>query len=265
MPNAMTQLMRESWDRDGYFMLPGFAAPAVLEAMEMRVVELVRQAAAGEPIGDAYVMKEQRLAATAIEPEDQLSKLFRIHRDEKLFREFVLDENLLDLCEDLLGPDIDCFLSQFIAKRPGALGQPWHQDSFYFPFDRSPQVGLWLAVSEAHIDNGPLWVVPGSHVEPVHEVVRDSRPESSYGYVEIVDYDTSSEGPVLMQPGDLLVFHSHLFHRSTDNASEVSRLAMVYHLASAGTVDESMQRWGFTPPNTDWMPVRRHGGIGLDE
>ena len=259
MPNALTPAMRESWDRDGFFILPGFAEAAALQAMEARVVELVRTAAAGGSIGDAYVMKEKKLAATAVQPEDELSKLFRIHRDEKLFRDFVSNEDLLDFLEGLLGQDIDCFLSQFIAKRPGALGQPWHQDSFYFPFDRGPQVGLWLAVTETRIDNSPLWVVPGSHVEPIHEVVPDPRPHAALGYVEIVDYDTSSEVAVLMRPGDLLVFHSHLFHRSTDNTSDISRLAMVYHLASGGTVDQSQERWGYTPPNMDWMPVRRDG------
>lgn len=78
-------------------------------------------------------------------------------------------------------------------------------------------------------------------------------------YVEIVDYDTSAGIPVLMELGDLLLFHSHLFHRSTDNGSNDSRLAMVHHLASGDTVDQSQQRWGFTPPNTDWLPPRRDG------
>ena len=265
MPNALTSEMLESWERDGYFMLPGFAEPTLLAAMETRVVELVRLAAAGESIGDAYVMKEEKLAEIAVEPQDELAKLFRIHRDEKLFRDFISNEKLLDMMEPLLGEDMDCFLSQFIAKRPGALGQPWHQDSFYFPFDRGPQVGLWLAVSEARLDNGPLWVCPGSHLEPVHDVIRDTRPHAPLGYFEIVDHDTSGEVPVLMQAGDLLIFHSHLMHRSTDNLSDDSRLAMVYHLASAGTVDESQERWGFTPPNTDWMPVRRaSNSLGIE-
>jgi len=67
----------------------------------------------------------------------------------------------------------------------------------------------------------------------------------------------SQEQPVTMAPGDLLVFHSHLMHRSTDNVSEHKRAAMVFHYATAGTVDQSQERWGFTPPNIDWMPVRR--------
>jgi ectoine hydroxylase-related dioxygenase (phytanoyl-CoA dioxygenase family) len=62
-----------------------------------------------------------------------------------------------------------------------------------------------------------------------------------------------------MEPGDLLLFHSHLMHRSTDNESAHGRAAMVYHYAEAGTVDNSAQRFGFVPPNVDWMPVRRAG------
>ena len=72
-----------------------------------------------------------------------------------------------------------------------------------------------------------------------------------------MDRDFAGAEPVLMQPGDLLVFHSHLMHRSTDNASGTSRAAMVFHFAEAGTVDQSQERLGFVPPNVDWMAVRR--------
>ena len=43
--------------------------------------------------------------------------------------------------------------------------------------------------------------------------------------------------PVLMDPGDLLLFDSHLMHRSTDNESAGIRAAMVFHYAATGTVD----------------------------
>jgi len=133
----------------------------------------------------------------------------RLHRDP-LFKMQVEDPAVLDIVSDLLGPNLDCFLSQFIFKNHGAMGQPWHQDSYYFAFDNRPQVGVWLAVTEATLENGCLHVMPGSHREPVHEHVPDRRPNAQYGYTEIVDYDMSNSVPVLMQPGDLLVFHSHL-------------------------------------------------------
>ena len=72
-------------------------------------------------------------------------------------------------------------------------------------------------------------------------------------------HDMSAERVVLLQPGDLLLFHSNLMHRSTDNASDFMRAAMVYHYGEAETVDRSQERFGFTPPNIDWMPVLRGG------
>ncbi|MFQ5699324.1 MAG: phytanoyl-CoA dioxygenase family protein [Myxococcota bacterium] len=258
---ALSPEERAGWERDGFFIVRQFAPRQTLDAMLARIVELARAAERGESIGDAYVQAEARIAAGARRAEDKLSKLFRVHRDEPVFRELCTDERLLDRVGELLGTgDLDCFLSQFIFKLPGALGQPWHQDAFYFPFDREPQVGVWLAVSEATEHNGPLWVLPGSHREPVHPVVRDRRPHANLGYVEIVDRDTSAAQVVRMQPGDLLLFHSHLIHSSTDNHSESRRAAMVYHYAMGGTVDRSLEKFGFRPPNIDWMPVRRGGG-----
>jgi ectoine hydroxylase-related dioxygenase (phytanoyl-CoA dioxygenase family) len=113
---------------------------------------------------------------------------------------------------------------------------------------------VWLAVTAATLANGCLHVVPGSHREAVHAHVRDQRPGSNYGYLEIVDHDMSGAVPVLMQPGDLLVFHSHLMHCSTDNVSDGIRAAMVYHYSPAGTVDHTPR--GPTHVN-DWVPVRR--------
>ncbi len=253
---------KEGWERDGFFIVRGFAPADTRDAMTARIVEIAREYARGQSIQPAYVVEEKALRAGSANPEDQLSKLFRVHRSDPVFRASACEPALLDLVEAILGPDLDCFLSQFIFKNPGALGQPWHQDAFYFPFDRGPQLAVWLAVSEATIDTGPLWVLPGSQHEPVHEVVPDRREHAGYAYVEIVDHDMSDARPVLMEPGDLLLFHSHLMHKSTDNVSQHRRAAMVYHYGETGTVDQSQQRWGFTPPNVDWMPVR---GSGLQE
>jgi ectoine hydroxylase-related dioxygenase (phytanoyl-CoA dioxygenase family) len=100
-----------------------------------------------------------------------------------------------------------------------------------------------------------LHVVPGSHREPVHDHVPDRRAGANYGYVEIIDHDLSPAVPVLLDPGDLLLFDSHLMHFSTDNASDGVRAAMVYHYAPAGTVDRTVEERGYTI--NDWMPVRR--------
>lgn len=246
---------RTSWQRDGFFVRHGFAREPLLRDMLARVVAICRDHAAGRDVTPALVLPEARGNPAARAPEDLISKVFRLHRDP-VFERFARDVRLLDVVGELLGDDVDCFLSQFIFKTPGAYGQPWHQDALYFPFEPDRQLGVWLAITEARLDNGCLHVVPGSHREPVHAHVADARPGSNYGYLEIVDHDMSAAVPVLLQPGDLLVFHSHLMHRSTDNRSAGIRAAMVYHYSPAGTVDRAPRGPAYV---NDWMAVRRGG------
>jgi ectoine hydroxylase-related dioxygenase (phytanoyl-CoA dioxygenase family) len=85
----------------------------------------------------------------------------------------------------------------------------------------------------------------------VHRHVRDRRPGALQGYMEIVDHDMEKAVPVLMEAGDLLVFHSHLMHCSSDNVSSGRRAAMVYHCTEHGTRDLNPS----PTPVQDWMPL----------
>jgi ectoine hydroxylase-related dioxygenase (phytanoyl-CoA dioxygenase family) len=253
-----------AFERDGFVKVAAFAERAVGDAMLERVVELARRAADGVDIAPAFVLPEQQAELAArdradVRPEDLVSKVFRLARDP-VFHQFAVADRTTRLAAQLLGSDdLDVFLSQFIFKNAGAWGQPWHQDSYYFPFDPPrPVLGVWLAISEATLANGCLHVLPGSHREPIKTHVDDRRPNANYGYVEIVDHDMSGSVPVLMQPGDLLLFDSHLMHRSTDNETDGVRAAMVFHYARAGTHDQTVDRKGYTV--NDWMPAR--GGVG---
>ena len=221
-----------------------------------RVTDVVRDPGLAEELGVKVLPESNKAGVAVAHPEDGVSKVFKLHRDP-VFARFAHSPGVVDVVAELVTPDIDVFLSQFIFKTPGAWGQPWHQDSFYFPFEPArPVVGIWLAVTEVTLVNGCLHVLPGSQTEPVHTHIPDRRPGANYGYVEIVDHDMSAAVPVLMDPGDLLVFDSHLMHCSTDNESDGIRAAMVYHYAGAGTVDHSEE---YFPSMNDWVPARRDG------
>ena len=162
-----------------------------------RVTELVRDPELAASLGVKVLPESNKAGVAVAQPEDGVSKIFRLHRDP-VFAEFAHSAAVVDLVSPLIAPDIDVFLSQFIFKTAGAWGQPWHQDSFYFPFEPArPVVGVWLAVTEATLVNGCLHVLPGSQTEPVHTHVPDRRPGANYGYFEIVDHDMSASEPVL--------------------------------------------------------------------
>lgn len=244
-------------------MLRGFADASVGQAMEREVIAAIRADPPASHPGRAFyrtgetlfIQPEAQPNFVAREPEDLIAKVFNPHLSGAA-RDFALSDGVADIVAGLLGEDVDVFQSQFIFKNSGAWGQPWHQDSFYFPFDRQPQVGVWLAISEATLENGCLSVLPGSHTGGIHAHGPDLREGANQGYREVVGVDFALAVPMLMAPGDLLIFHSYLLHRSQDNRATTRRSAMVYHYGRAGTepleplsaAQEAILRW---------TPVRR--------
>ena len=256
----MTIDQKNSWNEFGYILIPNFVDEKFCDEMNKEVINIIKSIIPEESAfshayaGDGHIaIREMKPTEDPKSIEDEISKLFRIH-SRGIFNDFINNEVLCDILEDILGPNVDCFLSQFIFKNPGAWGQPWHQDSSYFPFDREPQVGAWLATSEATLENGCLVILPGSHKEHLHEHLPDDRKGSNYGYTEIKDHDFSQETPKTLNTGDLLLFHSFLMHKSYDNNSQARRTAMVYHFAETGT--------DFGPvdsPTNEWISVRGKG------
>jgi ectoine hydroxylase-related dioxygenase (phytanoyl-CoA dioxygenase family) len=258
--------MRTAWRNDGYFFVREMVNPAQVKRVEEEVVATIRRDPPEQHPGqiaylsgaDYFIYPETRPSASAVNAEDHISRVFNCHVSGTT-REIAQRSDIVDTVAALLGiEDIDCFQSQFIFKNPGVIGQPWHQDSYYFRFNHQPQIGVWLALSEATLENGCLWVVPGSHRRQViFNHIPDRRPAANRAYQEIVDQEVSRQAPALMQPGDVLFFHSYLMHQSTDNVANVRRTAMVYHYGRSDTKALTPEIESALRNVNRWLPVRR--------
>ena len=147
MGGAHSAAQLEHWERDGFFVVPGFAPAATLESMRTRALELVREADAGRAIGNAYVVPESALAESP-RAEDRVSKVFRVHRDEPVFHAFATDARLLDLVGAILGENLDCFLHRRKSRCESARGggkSPQGRGLGPAGFGRT-----WLAWSDRH-------------------------------------------------------------------------------------------------------------------
>jgi len=261
-PSYLSTEQASDWESRGFFILRGLASSDSCELVNQCAIDLVRDIAKSAPEKSreesnikfgAISLAEKNFSTEVREAEDRASKLYNLHRRD-VFRQWARNPTLTKCLGGILGPDVDVFNSQFIFKNPGAWGQPWHQDSLYFDFDKSPQVGVWLATSKATIENGCLFVAPGSHTEAIHEHLPDSRPAANVGYLEIRDFDFSNEECVEMEVGDVLVFHSFLMHKSVDNNSDTRRTALVYHYTQAQTRINGKIK----SPTIDWMEILRN-------
>ncbi len=89
------------------------------------------------------------------------------HKSHLLFAwlaELVRCRSILDAVEDLHGPDLLCWTTNFFIKEaadPAFVS--WHQDSTYWGLSRPDVVTAWLAFTEATEANGAMEYIPHSH------------------------------------------------------------------------------------------------------
>ncbi|RKU30753.1 hypothetical protein C6497_03480 [Candidatus Poribacteria bacterium] len=189
------------------------------------------------PFPSAHIDQNALVRDGKIE-EQGIYAMHKIHHPSCFVSEFlnrVRDSRLTDPIVDIFGPDILGINNLFIWKAPKiGLGFPWHQDMFYFRnrFDTETTVGTWTAIDAADIDNGCLYVVPGSHNHDIHE--HDDLEGSQQREFKLAR-DVSDEDGIAVEvpPGGVVWFHSHLLHKSTDNHSLRFRRSYVSHYLSA--------------------------------
>jgi phytanoyl-CoA hydroxylase len=188
------------------------------------------------------------------DPEHALWKIMNPDRFDPCLAECLRLPRLLDAVASLIGGDLLAFLLQFIYKPPGVAEaiHPFHQDGVFFRFEpHDAIVGAWLALDPVDADNGTLCVVPGSHRLPVTDhrqvpgVNKDSLAASSVeGDAEVLAKAFYVEIP----PGDGVLFHPHLYHRTGGNRTQRHRRVITIHFAAATCrpTAEIIREFGFT-------------------
>ena len=164
------------------------------------------------------------------------------HKISEKITEYVKHPKIADILTYLIGPNVKCMQSMLFVKAPGKPGQSWHQDEYYIPTRDRSLTGVWIAVDDAYIQNGCLWVIPGSHKNmPIAR--RKTYKGQEYADVDICMLDPFSDKdaiPVEVKQGSVVFFNGYLFHSSLRNKSrDKFRTALVSHYMSA----ESLLPW----------------------
>jgi phytanoyl-CoA hydroxylase len=136
---------------------------------------------------------------------------------------------ILDIVEDLLGPNIQLYYSMLMMKPPReGFTAPWHQDFAFFVHDRADLLACMVAIDDANVENGCLRVVPGSHKRGLVNHFKDGR------FTEVAQVDTAAfddpdgQRALPATAGSLILWHCLTLHSSQPNRSERPRRAIVY-------------------------------------
>lgn len=156
------------------------------------------------------------------------------------------EENLLRIGEDLrilepvsqlLGSqEMDQLINQIHFKMPGDdIEFEWHQDSQHRGFGTADwddingtgsYVQTLIAIDEVTQEKGPVKFIPGSN--KLNHLGLNTFSDAS----AVVDIHSAEE--LLMQPGDIALFHPYVVHASTKNISTTPRRVLINGYAYPG-------------------------------
>lgn len=148
-------------------------------------------------------------------------------KDKRLF-DFLMDDDVLDVVEQVIGPNIGLWSSHFISKEPRTgKNTPWHEDSAYWKgrFDKFDNiVTIWLAIDMATKENGCMGVLPGSHNNGFSEYQEIVNNDHKIFNVEIKDkVDESNIVWFELNKGNYSLHDSRIIHGANANTSDMRR------------------------------------------
>ena len=152
------------------------------------------------------------------------------HKSHLLFpflADLVRHPRLLDAVEDLLGPDLLCWNSNFFIKEaanPAFVS--WHQDSTYWGLSAPEVATAWVALTPSNAANGAMAVIPGSHTldQVAHRDTFHRHNLLTRGQEIAVEVDAAKSVMLTLRPGEMSLHHVRLVHGSAPNPSADRRI-----------------------------------------
>ena len=253
-----------AWQRDGYLMVRDALAPEYLEPVRAFIAERVdafarERHAAGEiatrherePFGRRYAAIHEELSGREQPRQPLFSAADLCSRP---LYDLYTHPAITAVLRVIVGPEVTLHgISVIRVKLPEDSGTavPWHQDSHYYNehkrgrFEVNTEhmrvVTTWVPLVDSNLDNGCLWVIPGSHRWGFLAGAR-----AATGHVQIPE-DVERRGtptPLPMRPGDVVFLTNLTLHASTVNRTDRVRWShdFRYHPTAAATAPGTPER-----------------------
>lgn len=242
----LSQAQVDTFHRDGVIVVPDVLPPDVLGGVKAEYADLLdglydRWHAEGRvpPPGDMDFWQKLLISYDAgcdwFQPMDislpggEIAADTPFHFGPAVF-DMLTCPRLLDMVEDLIGPELTSNPIQHVRLKPPARtlrdgettahiqATDWHQDRAvaHEDGDRTQMVTVWLAVSDATIENGCLQVIPGKPQMYPHCPKKQTAIADGF-------LDDSKAQPLPVKAGGAVIFHPLAPHGSLDNVSDQFR------------------------------------------
>ena len=260
--------MKNFWDQNGFLVIDNFYTNKECDNLRKRADELVRDfdpksiqsifdTKKQEHIDDKYFLESGDKIRFFFEDKafDKNGKLINkkhfvinkighaLHDLDDKFYSFSHREDLDNIAKSLDINNPLIMQSMYIFKQPNIGGEVvCHQDSTFLYTEPDTVVGFWVALEDATLDNGCLWVAKGGHKGPLRKLFTREKNVMKMITLDKTPFEDTTT-PLEVRKGTLVLLHGRLPHYSKENTSSKSRHAYTLH-----AIDGSKNY-----PKTNWL------------
>ena len=126
-----------------------------------------------------------------------------------------------------------------IQYKPARVGGPtgWHQDFPAWPIlQPADLISAWVALDDAEIDNGCMWMVPGSHRWGKVPLQSGENFAPKFDPALLPEGVSAKAEPLIVKKGEVAFHHCMTWHGSPPNKSERPRRAIAVHYMPGYTI-----------------------------
>ena len=235
VPQIVSEEQVQFFIDNGYLVVPNLLSLDEVEELRQDTVTLAK---GGYPCDSLQPLPED------IDDDEAVGRILCIHQPHfvsPVIEQYVKHPKISGILSQITAAhlpywdgSVKCMQSMLFVKPPNFQGQAWHQDEFYIPTRDRSLIGAWTAMDDATIENGCLWVLPGSHRRGYLYPQRYHENPDEFDFAwESYGFEDTDEVPVEVTTGTLVFFNGYLLHRSRKNRGDTYRRVLVNHYCNS--------------------------------
>ena len=231
-PLVLDQRERERYFEDGFLAVPGYVGAAWLDRLRALVATKIEESRPLSASDDQFDLAPDHSAE-----KPNIRRLRKAVDQHPELWTFAKDPAVVDLCADLLGPDVRFHSSKLNFKwSEGGDAVRWHQDIQAWPHTNCAVLTFGVYLDDTGPEQGPLTAIPGTHRGAIFEQF-DAQGNWTGAVAErdVATLPTAAARELCGPAGTVVLIHCRVVHGSAANYSSRMRplLLNVYSAADA--------------------------------
>jgi len=226
---VLTPSQRADYGRDGFIAIRGLVATAWLERLVAVTEEFVEKSRALTESNPLFDLEPDHTAESP-----RLRRLVSPADLHETFWEFVSQSVIVDVVEDLIGPDIKYHHGKLNFKAPrGGEEVKWHQDIQFWPHTNYGPLTVGVFLDDVEPNMGNVGFVPGSHEGDLFDQYSGDAWVGCIAASDLARVDVAQAAYPTGPAGTITVHNCRVVHGSAPNRSNRQRRLLLQTYAPA--------------------------------